>query len=92
MIEYFPSERTAMIIDIIREQEQPISTPDLAKALSQHEGGTKVTAPIIRMYCKRIMDKTGSSIIDSVKLERIPHRGGCLRSGYFYAQTNEEFR
>lgn len=92
MTEYFQSERTAMIIDIIREQEQPISTPDLAKALSQREGGTKVTAPVIRMYCKRIMDKTGSSIINRITLERIPHTKGCLRSGYYPTRTKERFR
>ena len=56
--EYIPGERTARIIAIIRNHIGPISTPDIAKALSKREGGTIVKAPIIRMYCKRLEDKT----------------------------------
>ena len=89
--EYIPGERTARIIAIIRNHIGPISTPDIAKALSKREGGTIVKAPIIRMYCKRLEDKTGNSIIGSIEIERIPGKGGCRMRAYYDAQPTLKF-
>lgn len=80
----YPESRTELLIDIIQQSERVVPSAELARMLSEREGGTKVTSQIVQVYLKRHLEKHGGHAkIKIKKVPRPPHVCGPPVLGYY---------